>query len=836
MTVNKSHYLTLSACILQLCCMSISAAAQGPAGGYKELVTASGLSITDTVEGIDLQVITIEPSARHGNVDIQLVSAGVADAPNRYSVKYTPQPGYQGIDTFTLELNQFFTYPYLHYLAYRVSVYPAQITLKDDYATTYTNVPITVHVLGNDQSNAGPLTLSEIAVANHGTASINAQNQVVFSPQSGFSGIAQVNYVACNSAGFCKTGQLSIGVRPVGQPGNTTLQLATAKNTSTQNALQYGGYSVWQAPTHGALQIMGGRAFNYTPDTDYTGTDPFVLRRNVNGYVSFLTVNMKVLQALPRNKMAVNDYIFTPAGTPVTFNVRHNDLGNLSVAQWGSPSTGGTLSNTTPDGHATFTPDPDFTGAAVFQYSLGNGIDDFIETATVNVVVSNLNPAYDTFQLTTPMSAPFVVEYPIPYEDFDFEISQLPAHGICHFYPGFTSQIIDGQTVTGKNLLVYYPSQGYTGADVFTINYCVATNGQCESTVIRMEVTGAQAQHCMQNCVWPGDANADGIVNNKDLLSLGFCMGQEGTPRAGGSTAWRAQQAVDWSNAFVPLNTDLKYADADGNGHITQADADVILQHYGHMDNLLPASPLTKKGLPFFFTLLTPNAGVGDLVEVEVSLGSATEPVTNLYGMTFDAVLSSNIVDSAFRMEYYNNSWINLNSPFLSLGVSPVQSRLESAFTRTNGQPVSGFGVIGKFSFVIIDIVDVGRPDDFFYFNLTMSNASVQWGDGILTNGSNYELKVPLSNPNERAIPEAAPLKMQVYPSPATNMVQVILEKDNLLQSIALYDLSGRMVQQITGLSTDRTALNVSLLPTGLYVVVAQTTQGTTSRKIEVRR
>ena len=186
-------------------------------------------------------------------------------------------------------------------------------------------------------------------------------------------------------------------------------------------------------------------------------------------------------------------------------------------------------------------------------------------------------------------------------------------------------------------------------------------------------------------------------------------------------------------------------------------------------------------------------------------------------------------------MEYYNNFWINLNSPFLSLGVSPAPAQLESAFTRTNGQPVSGFGVIGKFSFVIIDIVDVGRPDDFLYFNLTMSNASVQWGDGVLTNGSNYELKVPLNNTNERAIPEAAPLKMQVYPSPASNMVQVVLDKDNLLQSVALYDLNGRVVQQITGLSSDRTALNVSLLPAGLYFVVAQTTQGTTTRKIEVR-
>jgi len=835
MLVNKFHYFTQLGLVLLLCGGAFSAVAQGPVGGYKELITAKGIAVEDTVEGVDLQVITIEPSANHGNVDIQLIAAGSNGMPNRYLVRYTPYPGYYGIDTFTLELNQFFTFPYLHYLAYRVAVYPSLIKLKNDYATTFTGVPITVHVLGNDQCNNGPLTLSDIAVVNHGTAGINAQNQIVFSPKPGFNGIAQINYVACDSSGHCKTGQLNIGVRPVGQPGNTTLSVATAQNTPTQIPLQYSGFSVMLPPTHGTVQVISGRAFRYTPHAGYTGADPFVLRRTVNNTSYLLTIDMKVLQTSPQNKMAMNDYVYTPVGTPVSFNVRQNDLGNLFVTQWGSPNTGGFLSNTTPDGHATFTPDPDFTGAAVFQYTLGNGIVDFVETATVNVVVSNLNPVYDTFRLTTPRQTPFVVEYPIPYTVFDFEISSLPMHGNCQFFPGYSSQVIDGQTISGNNLLIYFPDEGFSGEDIFEINYCLAANAQCKNTVIRMQVTESDdtgSSRCLQDCVWPGDANADGIVNNKDLLTLGFCMGQEGPQRPAGSTGWFAQQGTNWSNPFVPLQTDLKNADADGNGHITEADSDPIRQHYGHTDNLVPASPLIKKGLPFFFQLLTPDASIGDLVEVEVSLGSPINPVTNLYGMTFDAALSSNIVDSAFKMEFYDNSWINMNSPFLSLSVSPTQVRLESAFTRTNGQPVSGYGVIGKFSFIIIDIVDVGRPDDLLYYNLTLSNSSVQWGDGVVTSGSNVELRIPLGNTNERAAAVTPINEMQVYPSPANNILQVELPDENLLHSVALFDLHGRMVQQVTGLSSQRTTLDVSQLPNGLYVVAAQTAQGTLVRKV----
>jgi len=60
----------------------------------------------------------------------------------------------------------------------------------------------------------------------------------------------------------------------------------------------------------------------------------------------------------------------------------------------------------------------------------------------------------------------------------------------------------------------------------------------------------------------------------------------------------------------------------------------------------------------------------------------------------------------------------------------------------------------------------------------------------------------------------------------------VELPDENLLHSVALFDLHGRMVQQVTGLSSQRTTLDVSQLPNGLYVVAAQTAQGTLVRKV----
>ena len=132
--------------------------------------------------------------------------------------------------------------------------------------------------------------------------------------------------------------------------------------------------------------------------------------------------------------------------------------------------------------------------------------------------------------------------------------------------------------------------------------------------------------------------------------------------------------------------------------------------------------------------------------------------------------------------------------------------------------------------------MDVGRPDDLLFYNLILSNSSVQWGDGVVTSGSSVELQIPLGNINERAAPAAPICQMQVYPSPAHSIIQVDMPPGDLLQSVALFDLNGRMVQQVTGLSSQRTTLDVSQLPNGLYVVAAQTAQGTVVRKVTVFR
>ncbi|MBK8919896.1 MAG: T9SS type A sorting domain-containing protein [Saprospirales bacterium] len=804
---------------------------------YKSLITAKNTLVNDTVSGQNLSIYAVSPQPKHGDVDITLLQTGGSGNPYLYAVQYTPDPGYTGVDTFTVELNFQGAYPYLIYRGYRVSVYPSLLTANADFAVTTAGASVTTNVLANDHSTAGPLTLNAIPQIKNGTAVISGASSIQFTPAPGFSGMSYVNYVVCDTAGACKTAQYSIGVHNTALPTSDTLRVATAKNTPLTMPLLYTGYSTFQAPANGILVMDNGHAFRYVPNLNFTGTDQFILSTNAYGPPAYKTVVLQVLNTAGQNTMALDDIRFTPKNTAVTFNVRNNDIGNLLVKSWVIPANlPGTVSSTNGIGNVTFTPHPGFSGVATFYYKIGNMFVPDLEMAAVHVAVGNMNPAAASYDLTTPKSTALVINYKIPFTGFNFSILDPPDHGNLNYFPGFSTQIINGQSVSGYNLLVYAPNNNYTGLDQFEINYCVTSNGQCQPVKVTMSVVdvfSAPAPYCIDDCVWSGDVNSDGVVNNVDILPLGYLMGLSGPTRNYAALEWYGQHAGNWNNPYLGKNADLKHADTDGNGQITTDDTLAVSYFYGQTHQLAPKIPATSKGLPFFLKILTPNPGVGDLVEVELSLGNQSQPLTNLYGFTFDVSLSPHIVDSAFQLQYFNGSWVNANAPDLWMYKTPAQGRLESAFTRTNGVSASGHGLIGVFSFIIIDIVDDSKLNSSPYFSIQIDAPNALWADGAITQGEPLTLNIPL---RLHARAPDSPQPLLVYPSPARDLLNIHLNGDAVVESLWIYDAAGRTVYTSGPVQWEHAEINIGDLPDGFYVAAAQTNQGSAIKKFQILR
>ncbi|MBL7775461.1 MAG: hypothetical protein JNK89_05630, partial [Saprospiraceae bacterium] len=221
----------------------------------KSLIATKNQAVTDTVSGLNMSIYAVSPLPKNGTVNIVLIQPGGSGNPHVYTVKYTPDPGFTGVDTFTVEINYQGSYPYLIYRGYRVSVYPALVRPKDDFSVTTTGAPITRAVLDND-SGAGPLSLSAIAQVKNGTASIVGGDSIRFTPSAGYTGMAYVQYVACDTAGNCKTAQWAIGVNNNTAPPPDTLRAFTAKNTPLTMPLRHAGYSLFQAPASGTVNLL----------------------------------------------------------------------------------------------------------------------------------------------------------------------------------------------------------------------------------------------------------------------------------------------------------------------------------------------------------------------------------------------------------------------------------------------------------------------------------------------------------------------------------------------------------------------------------------------------
>lgn len=85
---------------------------------------------------------------------------------------------------------------------------------------------------------------------------------------------------------------------------------------------------------------------------------------------------------------------------------------------------------------------------------------------------------------------------------------------------------------------------------------------------------------CPEDCVWPGDANHDGIANHHDLLFLGLTHGRGGTQR-NAPLSWAPHDADPWDETFNS-GLNIKHADMNGDGMMSFAeDTDILRLHYG---------------------------------------------------------------------------------------------------------------------------------------------------------------------------------------------------------------------------------------------------------------
>ncbi|GAA4451071.1 hypothetical protein GCM10023189_12540 [Nibrella saemangeumensis] len=354
-------------------------------------------------------------------------SSGTATVNANGTVNFTPAPGFTGPISFTYTICSISTPPQCASAVVTVTVnpvtQPTSTVANPDNSTTTAGVPVTTSVLANDLRNGGPASTTNVTVSvtgapSSGTATVNANGTITFTPAPGFTGPVSYTYTICSIATpvQCAPAVVTVQVNAVtpptstvANPDNTTTAAGTAVTTNVlANDTRNGGpasttnvtVSITGAPSSGTATVNANGTITFTPAPGFTGPVSYTyticsIATPVQCATAVVTVTVNP-GTQPTSTVATNDNATTTTGTPVIIPILANDTRNggpasttnVTASITGVPSSGTATVNA--NGTVTFTPAPGFTGPVSFTYTICS-IATPVQCATAVVAVT-VNP------------------------------------------------------------------------------------------------------------------------------------------------------------------------------------------------------------------------------------------------------------------------------------------------------------------------------------------------------------------------------------------------------------------------------------------------------------
>lgn len=394
-----------------------------------------------------------------------------------------------------------------------------------------------------------------------------------------------------------------------------------------------------------------------------------------------------------------------------------------------------------------------------------------------------------------------------------FNVEILP---LSSFSIPATDSICLGDTatliVTGTGPFTWTPSASLsadTGKTVLTFptqttTYTVTTTGS-SSCVATNEVT----VHVLDDCVWPGDANSDGVVNNLDLLPIGLFFGETGPQRPNASLQWTAQVAPDWDTATSSYN--LKHVDTDGDSTITSLDTVAVSLNYSltHPRGGGSRSPVSLwlKG--------PEHLKPGDTAILELFLGDEDWRALDAYGVAFSIQYpEQDVVLEHLQFE----GDLGMPAELLSLQKwFGAQGKIEAAISRTDGLPRSGILKLGELMVVAASGLAEGHQLPLAVEDVTMVDAA---GQMYSLQGSTTTVEISM----QASLTHEPTFQVELSPNPADQ--ELLIRTDIDLQRVTMLDMLGKQVPVQVTVNGHLATLATHHLKPGMYLVQIETKQG----------
>jgi VCBS repeat-containing protein len=416
----------------------------------------------------------------------------------------------------------------------------APVAVEDDF-TTDEDVTLNVSapgVLGNDadiddDSLTAVLDIGPIS----GTLTLNVDGSFQYAPDKDFNGIDSFTYKANDGIVDSNVTTVTISINPTPDAPVTMDDDFTTNEDVTLNVSAPGVLendtdidddslttSLDTGPISGTLTLNADGSFQYTPHTDFNGTDSFTYMANDGIFDSNVATVTITITPVNDGPMAVEDNFIT--NEDVTLNVsapgvlnNDTDIDNDSLtAVLDTGPISGTLTLNL-DGSFQYTPDKDFNGTDSFTYMANDGIaDSNVITVTITINPVNDSPVtvddefYTDEEEPLNVSAPGVLSNDTDAENNILTASKLtnPIHGTLKFYSDGSFEYIPYIDFFGTDSFKYIANDGLLNSEFATVT--ITVNQVNDGPPVAVEDAYTTDEDVILNVAAPGV-----LVNDTDI-------------------------------------------------------------------------------------------------------------------------------------------------------------------------------------------------------------------------------------------------------------------------------------------------------------------------------
>ncbi len=628
-----------------------------PQAGDDSATTAEDTAVTIDVlandtdaDGDPLSVTAITTPA-HGTATIEVDGTVIyIPAPNFYgsdSFSYTVGDGQGAADTATVTLT--------------ISPVNDAPIANDDAVVTAEDTAVIIDVISNDADIDGDsLSVSGITPPTVGTAVMNADNTITYTPPAEFDGVASFTYTISDGHGGTATATVTVTVtgendNPVAfEDSATTLEdvaviIDVLANDTDDDGDLLSVTNVTQ-PANGLVTINADNSVTYTPEANFFGNDGFTYTIS-DGHGGSDTATVTVtINAVNDDPSAEADSATTAEDTAVIISVLANDTdvdGDvLTVTAVMTPTNGTAIRNV--DDTITYMPEPDFYGSDNFTYTVSDG-QGGQETATVSVIVTPVNdaPVAVDDSRTTPEDTAVTIN--VLANDSDVDGDNLVVTGVV-------SPTNGNLVVNPDNTITYTPAANYHGADSF--NYTISDgHGGSDTATVTLTITAVNdapiANDDNATTLEDTAVTIDVLANDSDVEGDNMVVSAV-TEAGNGSVIINADNSVTYTpDPDFNLNDSFEgtdvftYTVSDGNGGTDMALVTIIVTPVNDPPVAADDSAATPEDTAVTINVVANDLDVdGDVLTVTavttptngIAILNADNTVTYLPGLDFNGV------------------------------------------------------------------------------------------------------------------------------------------------------------------------------------------------------